>query len=227
MLKAWLGVKPSAPSPQADIDESLRLAHEALSELTVTATLTRREELRILDEDGVLTVEGWSRDLKGREFRYFDDPPGLTRLSQADPPGFRLERNVMVTGTSYEPARTAVTAFIAGKDRRLFLERDPANLHDPHAIKVIGQWQSRDGMQHRQQVGWVPREMAEAIAQLDSRTALSATIWIMMKPVDGKHPGLRMDIWYTPAPPIEKPKRKRPKKMKESEDLREPLKEQG
>lgn len=223
-LNTWLGGKPSQPSPHAEIEESVRLAREALSELTVTATLTRREELRILDEDGVLTVEGWSRDLKEREFRYFDDPPGLTRLSQEDPPGFRLERDVMVTGTSYEPARSQAIAFIAGKERRLSLERDPTNLHDPNAIKVIGQWQSGDGREHREQVGWVPKEMAEAIAQIDGRSALSATIWTMIRPVDGKHPGLRIDIWYTPAPPIEKPKRKRPKKAKESEDLREIMK---
>lgn len=220
-FKAWFGGKQQQNTSHAEVEESIRLAREALSELKVTATLIRREELRVLDENGVLTVEGWSSDLKGREFRYVGDPPALIRLSQKDPPGFRLERDVMVAGISYEPARSHATAFIAGKERRLSLERDPTNSHDSHAIKVIGQWKDQAGNERRGQVGWVPKEMAEVIAQFDARSELSATIWTMLKPVDGKNPGLRMDIWYTPAPPIEKPKRKRAKKVKESEDLRE------
>lgn len=195
-------------------------------EIVVTSTLTvhQRGEILAIADDGVAIVNGWSPDLKGREFRYADDLSSVIRLSQEDPPGYRLESEVAVAGISYEPTCTHATALIAGKDRRLVLERDADNAYDSHAVKVIGHWTDSKGREGCGQVGWVPKDIAQEIDHLDERGTLSATLWKMFKPSNGQSPGLRMDIWYAPAPRIEKPKKKRQKPTVEREDLRDMLK---
>jgi HIRAN domain len=57
----------------------------------------------------------------------------------------------------------------AAAGRALVLQRDPANEHDPHAIRVL-----LDG---GEQVGWVPRELAEELApRVDAGEVWSAVV---------------------------------------------------
>jgi hypothetical protein len=75
-----------------------------------------------------------------------------------------FSRDVPVAGISFPDALENSTAFIAGCDRFLLLERDPGNRHDPNAIRVIGRWHGASGSEHQMQIGWVPREVAARIA---------------------------------------------------------------
>jgi hypothetical protein len=62
----------------------------------------------------------------------------------------------------------ALAAAVVEPGGRLELRRDPDNEHDPNAIQVIA-----DG----QQLGWVPRELAEELApKLDSGEAWEAIL---------------------------------------------------
>ncbi len=63
-----------------------------------------------------------------------------------------------------------------GPGARLELRRDPGNEHDPNAIAVHGPG-------GREQVGWVPRELAEEIApELDAGRAWSAVVLREQRP---------------------------------------------
>jgi hypothetical protein len=58
-------------------------------------------------------------------------------------------------------------AFVSGKrDHALELEREPSNKYDPNAIKIFGVWRGWF-LRHRVDVGYVPREVAAVIAELD------------------------------------------------------------
>ncbi len=83
------------------------------------------------------------------------------------------ERGLRVTGVAGAARHhdEALQSDDAAPGRTLVLRRDPANEHDPNAIAVL------TGAGGREQVGWVPREVAAQVApELDAGTAWSALV---------------------------------------------------
>jgi hypothetical protein len=77
------------------------------------------------------------------------------------PKGFQIYvANPSVAGISYR--KQAALNFANSSNQRLRLEREPDNAHDPNAIKIIGVSQAGEFL-----IGYVPREIAEQIADLD------------------------------------------------------------
>ena len=83
----------------------------------------------------------------------------------------------------------------AAAGRPLVLARDPANEHDPNAIRVL--------LPGGEQVGWVPRELAaELAAELDSGRAWSALV-LRERRASPRDPRTGLTMLLAPAPAIE------------------------
>lgn len=62
--------------------------------------------------------------------------------------------------------KPAAIKFCSSGDPRIQLKPDPRNLHDPHAIQVVGSWNGWFGRKHAL-LGFVPAEEAALIAEHD------------------------------------------------------------
>lgn len=126
------------------------------------------------------------------DYRRPDDPTWVIRIEQPRPKGLpkKVANFIDVAGISRQQENAK--AFIKGLDRALELERDPRNKYDKNAIKVIGVWYDSGGNEYREQLGWVPANVAKDIP---SNIAIGATIESMYKPRPGMNAGLRIDIW--------------------------------
>ncbi|MGO9019193.1 MAG: HIRAN domain-containing protein [Syntrophobacteraceae bacterium] len=137
----------------------------------------------------------------GEEFRLEKDPKNVIRIRWRKPQEatypYMAVKDVSVAGISQANVRTNVLSFIAGTERSLALVRDPQNKFDKNAIKVIGNWKTKSGGTNSGQLGWVPREIAEEIAEdKDLANAhLYPTLRTIFLPSAGKSAGLRFDIW--------------------------------
>ena len=100
-----------------------------------------------------------------------------------------------VAGISFPDALESATAFIAGRDRSLLLERDPGNRHDPNAIRVITRWLDTTRSEHAMQIGWVPREVGARIAFEAEGASIYGVLTTLFKPDEGRNPGIRFGIW--------------------------------
>ncbi len=170
---------------------------------------------RLLATDDALMIEPGGERIYNRDFRYPHDSPHLIRLFQESPGGRTYKRDVTVAGIVDEPARSNAAALIRGMRRAVTLQRDPSNPPDRAAIRVIGSWYDASGTQRSGQVGWVPKEVARALAKTHPNAQLDATIWKMFKPVDGKSPGLRIDIWcHQASGTADKPRGRRKSRKK-------------
>ena len=69
---------------------------------------------------------------------------------------------VRLAGEQY--CRKAALGFALGNNCSVEIERQPENPHDANAIRVIGLWE-HGGRRHREPIGFVPRELAAAIAK--------------------------------------------------------------
>ena len=106
-----------------------------------------------------------------------------------------FSRDVPVAGISFPDALENATAFIAGCDRSLLLERDPGNRHDPNAIRVIGRWRGASGSEHQMQIGWVPKDIAARISSEVESAPIYGVLTALFKPDEGRNPGIRFGIW--------------------------------
>lgn len=80
---------------------------------------------------------------------------------QEIPEGFQIfEERLEVAGVSFRKEDAA--AFAASKHGWLELEREPRNIHDPNAIKIIGCSKSFLGTKRRF-IGYMPRDVSRAI----------------------------------------------------------------
>lgn len=83
------------------------------------------------------------------------------------PKGFCiLEGGVRVAGTHVAKHQQAVAAFFHGGGKDVILVREPLNPHDSNAIKVVGTFRKLLFLRGSATLGYVPRELAEAIASL-------------------------------------------------------------
>ena len=62
--------------------------------------------------------------------------------------------------------KLAAIQFIKGREQRIEFEREPENQYDKNAIKVFGCWKGWF-LKRREFLGYVPREVAKVVADLD------------------------------------------------------------
>jgi hypothetical protein len=85
-------------------------------------------------------------------------PGRATNFLPPIPKGFQIfEGRLPVAGISYR--KGAASAFANSDNHCLRFEREPSNVHDPNAIKIIGIAQAGEFF-----IGYVPKEIAEQIA---------------------------------------------------------------
>ena len=70
------------------------------------------------------------------------------------------------TGLGIEDRKESAVRFARGSHQRLRLEHEPENQVDPNAVRVIGIWRE-SGEEHHARLGYVPHQLAGAIAELD------------------------------------------------------------
>jgi hypothetical protein len=93
-------------------------------------------------------------------------------------------RDVQVAGISYRE-EIATDYVMRGMNRHLELEREPTNVKDSNAIKVIAVWE-QGGELRRGHIGYVPAEISKKIAERHN-DALLAAVPIVVLPPDRKH----------------------------------------
>jgi HIRAN domain-containing protein len=128
------------------------------------------------DDGGQVWVAGYQLVDPGSGRYLARDAPELTAL------GVHV---VGVAGAGRHHADAIASSDAAAPGSPLELRRDPGNEHDPNAIAVLA---------GGQQVGWVPRELAEELApQLDESRPWSAIVLREQRrsPRDPRH-GLTM-----------------------------------
>jgi hypothetical protein len=176
--------------------------------ITVTAQLESRSP-GVQVEGAAPILEPYERHYH-RDYRRENDLPHVIRINEPPPVKGRAHKimeYVEVKGISREGMRQNAEALINGVHRRLELERDPGNVYDRNAIKILGLWYDPNGNEERRgQIGWVPASVAKEIEADFSSCEIHATLCAMFKPIDGKSPGVRCDLWWIDPPPIKKKK---------------------
>ena len=134
------------------------------------------------------------KKLISTDFQKPKDPAHVWRTFNGKPKEFDqlIAEHIPVRGISYRP--DAAKSFVLGYEREIELEPEPDNKHDPDALAVVGYWTDEDG-KWADQIGWIPREVAEDIAENHLDKDLFVTIAAIFKPMDGKGLGLRINIW--------------------------------
>ena len=146
------------------------------------------------DDGGVVWIAGYS----------IVDPDSGEFLARDDPA--LAARGLWVTGVAGAARHhaEALASADVGPGRPLALRRDPENPHDPNAIAVH--------VARGEQVGWVPRELAEELApELDRGGPLAAIVLREQRhsPRDPRH-GLTMLLARAPAIEVATRERSRP-----------------
>lgn len=128
-------------------------------------------------------------------FRH-DWPAGITAYI-----GYGVCADVRVAGISQPERIQAALDFLNGYKATVCLEREPNNVRDPNAIRVIVSWSDRRGVRHSSQVGYVPKETAKQIKKLHPVGLLGARLRTAYLPTVDRSIGLKIDIG---RPPIAK-----------------------
>lgn len=138
-------------------------------------------------------------------FKPAETSPNQIRVDEEPPEGFgrKLHAVVKVVGTSYR--RDEVDDFINGKNRSVYLEREPDNPADRNAVKVMGRYElySREWTE---QLGYLPKGMGAKLPD----GPIAATVRTLYESDDEKSGGIRIDIWV----PRAKPKPRAPRQAK-------------
>ncbi|MBI2816196.1 MAG: HIRAN domain-containing protein [Acidobacteria bacterium] len=177
---------------------------------------------------GVLGLLGWAALSKWRS-RTGEVSPKLERRSRRDGNSQRLDDSrivridaprpqglprivlgdVKVAGTSRRQKELVRYAY--GTGQAIELEPEPNNEFDSNAIKVVGCWTDLSGKNCREQLGYVPKEMAAVIAHDLSGSRIAATPEVVFLPEGDKSGGLRINIWG--------PRRQRSKVASKAQDI--------
>lgn len=123
------------------------------------------------------------------------EPLRGTFLGETGPEGMCCAfRDVKVVGITQPTLEAAALDFIlAGRDRRLELERELPNPYNRNAIRVFAIWNGK-----REPVGYVPREIAARIANEYAHRRLAAVPVMVYPPqCDYQPPGIRFDIYVS------------------------------
>ena len=97
------------------------------------------------------------------------------RIKVPVPRGWRIwRRNVPVMGTRFRNA--AAIRFAYGKDYNIRLVREPDNVHDEHAIQVIGLRRLFLFIRVSEHIGYVPAEIALEIARMKGLGTITAHV---------------------------------------------------
>jgi hypothetical protein len=128
-------------------------------------------------------------DNEDRVIRLNQGPPDIAPESPE-----KFKGDVPVAGVF--DREEAVNDFVSGENRTVELEREPTNEHDPNAVKVIGSWTDRRGEIREEQLGYLPAEVAQELAEKEpSDTPIEATVTKLFEPRPRKSAGLRLDLW--------------------------------
>lgn len=164
-----------------------------------TADLRSPDAAPVIDAPNERGYERW--------FRRSGDEPHVYRINQKPPKGLpkKLLSYVEVAGITREGRPEAVQAILDSSERRIELEREPDNLHDPNAVAVVAHW-TRADKSDSQKIGYLPREAAAKLAEeFPDKEEIGATIEAVFAARGEKSPGIRIDVWG------ERDKRSKPK----------------
>lgn len=123
------------------------------------------------------------------------DNPNVIRIDEHAPPGFDicLAWECPVAGISHR--EKDAEAFVAGRDRRLELLREPDNPVSPFAVKVIGEWTDSADSVRRAHLGYIPEVFARSIGTRAPDAKLAAALRDLFIPMEGKGAGIRLNVW--------------------------------
>ncbi|NQT21354.1 MAG: hypothetical protein HQ592_16730 [Planctomycetes bacterium] len=136
------------------------------------------------------------------DYKFPNDPPHVVRLQQetaAKAPGktwVKVEYDVPVVGITKDGRDQHAARMIEfGNDRLVTLQRQPRNQFDPNAVLINAFWRDPKGQPHTAHIGYLPRELAANIAKKHPAAKLFANIGTMFRPIRGKSPGMRINVW--------------------------------
>ena len=141
----------------------------------------------------LIDKDGWYY----REYQDDDDSPYTIRFEQDKPGDWeQIVDWCQVAGINVPERGQNVMNFFFGSYRWLGLEREPDNQYDPNAIKVIGYSKNQKGRDQAAQIGYVPRETAQTLADADVSKLWPAIRFIRF-PEPGPDPfySMRFDIY--------------------------------
>ncbi len=122
------------------------------------------------------------------------------------PPGWRIwAADVEVAGINHR--LDAAVAFAQAEGQYLTLDPEPTNAHDSKAVKVLG-WAERSGIHESYFVGYVPKELAEAMPPAYQPRIKNVWLGGYHKPVVY----IRFDLLVPKGP--KEPKQKRPRRQR-------------
>lgn len=99
-----------------------------------------------------------------------------------------------VAGITREPQRMKNLAELTKSPvRRVYLERDPTNPFDANAIKVIAKWWDTNADELTGELGYLSKDVANQIVRIYPQGPLCARILSLLLPLNGRHPGIRID----------------------------------
>lgn len=133
-------------------------------------------------------------------FRLVDDQDNVIRIKQSYPIDRKWDiiderQFINVAGVTFR--QEEVISFIAGASRQIKLKKATSDEY-PHAIAVFGTWSDAQGKTNTQQLGYVPDEEAEDIADTISEQPDCRIVGKLIKmfiPTNTKQTaGLRIDI---------------------------------
>ncbi|MBS4022979.1 MAG: hypothetical protein KGZ79_11280 [Dethiobacter sp.] len=129
------------------------------------------------------------------DYRNPGDESHFVRINQKQPAANvkRVVYDAFVSGISRNEG--TVNSFIDGTYRKVSVERQPKG---KKVLLVNGSWLDDKNNMQQGQLGIVEGFFAEEVFEkTQSNTPLYATIKVMFRARDGKHPGIRLDIWGT------------------------------
>jgi len=144
-----------------------------------------------------------SRVPSGSQYRLKKDSPYIIRIKSLPPEPeedgkfVRFIDDVMVAGISHYKDNAGL--FIFGRVRQIRLEREPDNPHDRNAIRVLGSWKAPDGERVEVELGHLPKEVAQTIAEWPAQYPIRAILDRMFVPKGRQSPGLRLNLFWPEA----------------------------
>jgi len=153
-----------------------------------------------LKKDGLLVYVHSKDAPQDSWFRLSEDPPTTIRIKQSYPAELLQGRDTIdeyrtrVAGTSYRTED--VNSFVSGTNQSVCVKHEPLKGH-PNALAVYGMWKDKGGHFQNKQLGYVPSEEAEEIAeQLKTIRdyTFAAKLCTLFLPTREKHAGIRFDF---------------------------------
>ena len=144
-----------------------------------------------LSDSAVLSVSTEAEAGEGRWYRLRHwDTRHFLRMNHACPAGWRVYlKEAPVAGVSFENREAAFFSIWQEPGLLIYLEREPDNVVDRHAIKVMGTCQTLPYAYH---LGYIEKETAKKMQKAGRTDARLHAVYL---PGPGRSFGLRITVW--------------------------------